>query len=323
MASRSKQRKDRRKQLLFDEFAENAALSGFRSKKAYYCPLCLAEYQTIDGLTLDHVPLQAAELPTVSVLTCKPCNNGSGPAQDQLLQRHRWLTLKNSRNACPPKPCRVTLAGATINATMSRDANGEVVLRTHPKRNNPRDFGAFRLAYHQATGSDQIHIEPLLRLNEPQLRWAVLREAYLLLFHFCGYWLLSKPWTADVRDALANREGSIPSGAYVAAPVLPYSVAPTKGEVILATTPENASCLLVPVIDASCAVLPMDDPAQTAWELWTGIENAFSDTNVPLAFTGCKKLVIAPDVKSGALWKVQEMQDPARIASYWIEIARG
>lgn len=319
MTNRSHQIKDK----LFKIYSESSVLSGYSSTQAYYCPLCGIRFDNTTDLTLDHVPLQASDLPTVTVLTCDTCNNDSGPAQNQLLQRHLWLQLKRTGKPTAPRPCRLTLTGLTVNAAMSRDRNGEIVLDVRPKHNKPEEFERFREAYRKATGSNKIRMEPLVRLNEPSIRWALVREAYLLLFYHWGYWLLRKAWASEVRKLLSDPNALLPEGCYVSIPEIGYRVAATKGEFATAKTPSGQRCFLVPVIDNSWVVMPTDDPSHGSTALWKEMKETVASATERQPLREFKKVIVDRDVKSCSLWAVIEREDPIKTPEYWIEIVPG
>ncbi|MDA2933646.1 hypothetical protein MYX82_04825 [Acidobacteria bacterium AH-259-D05] len=238
MTKQSRQLKEK----LFEMYSKSAVLSGYSATKGYFCPLCGKRFDEVESLTLDHVPLQASDPLTVTVLTCGTCNSGSGTAQDQLLQRHIWLQLKRTNQPTKPRPCRLTLQGTSVNAAIWRDENANIMVDIRPKHNKPESFETFRGAYKEATGSTKIRMEPVIELNEPQIRWALVREAYLLLFYHWGYWLLKHTWESEVQELLKDVGVLLSAGYYVSIPQVGYAVKPTNGEFSIARIPSGQRC---------------------------------------------------------------------------------
>lgn len=310
-------RKDKTKRKLFDLYTDSASRSNYSKERAYFCPLCDTPHRDISGLSLDHVPAQALGLRTVRVLTCsKNCNSGSGIAQDQLLQAHLLHRLQAS-GPTDPHPLRLTLDNEKVNGLVWKDPEGKILVRLDPKHNKPGTIEAFCTAYERADESTQIQLSTLVAFNQPLIRWAIVREAYLMLFYHWGYWLLRKSWAKQVQELLEDRNTPMHKGSVIRNPGFPYSVSPIRGEFLMAKTPGGQSCWLVPVIDDRYAVIPSDDPKQECIPLWeeTG--------NIMTGKLEYDKVVINRDVKNSSLWVVGPRHDRNRLPDHWTEIIPG
>ncbi|MDA2934788.1 hypothetical protein MYX82_10665 [Acidobacteria bacterium AH-259-D05] len=210
-----------------------------------------------------------------------------------------------------------------MNAATWRDGNGRITVDIKPKHNEPAAFECFRQAYKEATGSTKIRMKPLIDLNEPLIRWALVRESYLLVFYHWGYWLLRKSWAAEAQQLLNDLSTPLSAGCYVSIPKIEFQIRPTKGEFAVAKMPSGRRCWLVPVIDKSWVVMPTDDPSQTCSSLWEEVEQNVVSANAPQPFSEFKKVVVDRNVKTCTLWKVAERNDPDKNPDYWIEIVPG
>jgi len=309
-------RNEKIKQELFDIYADSAVRSQYSKERAYFCPLCSTRFCDITGLTLDHVPAEALGLPTVKVLTCsKKCNSGSGTAQDQLLQAHLLHTLQAS-GPTEPHSLRLTLDDEKVNALVWKDQKGTLQVFPDPKHNKPGSVEAFLKVYEKASESTGIQLSTLVAFNQPLIRWALVREAYLLLFYHWGYWLLRKSWAKQLQVLLDDRNTPLHKGSVIQIPAFPYSLSPIRGEFLMAKTPNGQSCWLIPVIDDRYAVIPSDDPKQECLPLWKETAN-MANMAGPLE---CDKVVVDREVKNSSLWIVSRRYNQNLVPDHWTAI---
>ena len=311
-------RNERTRRRLFDIYADSASRSDYSKERAYFCPLCGTPHSDISGLALDHVPAKALDLPTLKVLTCsKKCNSGSGIAQDQLLQAHLLHRLQAS-GPTDPHPFCLTLDNEKVNGLVWKDPEGKILVRLDPKHNKPGTIEAFCTAYERADESTQIQLSTLVAFNQPLIRWALVREAFLLLFYHWGYWLLRKSWAKQVQELLDDRNTPLHKGSVIQILASPYSVSAIRGEFLMTKTPSGQSCWLVPVIDDRHVVIPSDDQEQECIPLWEETANMVGELEL-----GYDKVIINREVKNSSLWIVSRRHDQNRLPDHWIEIIPG
>lgn len=304
------------KQKLFDIYAHSALCSGYSQEEVYFCPLCKTRFESIDGLTLDHAPPKVLALPSVEVLTCDRCNSDSGTAQDRLHQAHLFHQFQTNK---PTKPqwMRLTLGALHVRARVWKDVDGILQIDVDPKHNNPKTHVAFLRTYQHDEKSGHLTLNSIDRLNQPLIRWALAREAFLLLFYYWGYWLLKNDWASAVQDFLKESDSPLPPGSIVEALEPRFAVSPTNGEFIRAQTPSGYICWLVPIVDNRWVVMPSADPAQDTIALWNETERM---TTSHQAFAEVTKIIVNRNVKNSNEWVIVERHEPTGTPDFWVEI---
>lgn len=147
------------------------------------------------------------------------------------------------------------MAGRSIAATVWKDRSGQLLATLAPKQ-NPRAVEEFLRAYDVASSDAVINIASDIKVDQELVRWAQVREGFLLMFHRWGFGLHWWSWKQEIQEALRMKR--LPAGSVIGYGGLPYTVRPTEGEFLCATLPTGRQCWLVPILDDRAAVLPSD-----------------------------------------------------------------
>lgn len=302
---------------LFEKFAESALRLDYSQDRRYYCPLCACPFEGLAGLTADHVPPQSLDKPTAIVLTCERCNNDSGTAQDRLFQAHLLHQLGAATGPTAPCRVRVTLGAHRVNATVWKDERGALVAKLAQKQRKETVDGFFA-EYQAETGAEHLSLHTVVRLDERLIRWAVVREGFLLMFNTWGYWLLESNWAAELQGLLRTPGVPLHPGSVVEVRGLQYAVAPTSGEFLCGRTRSGRSCWLVPIVDNRAAVIPSDQH-DGCLTLWTEVQECV-DQQIALTVN---KVVVRDEVKLHSLLRVERHDVPGGTPDHWVEVAPG
>ncbi len=269
---------------LFDE-AERSRQTVSPNAKGIRCPICWNEFsreKIFDKLlSIDDVPQQSWGA-LWEVITCKTCNNKFGSDfQGRISGLKDIENLKAGASQKGHKAKIVTNIGE-FNATVFTDGNRKLWMKGSKKINNPE---VSKFWQELGTQKNVVISSVKILLKQPYepefLPLVLLRDSYLLAFHFLGYPYLCRADLQDIRTILHERK-PVPEGAMLTLPFDSFTEDRSNGKFCWVQAPEKLAGFLVrwivPELGVRFIVLPFfPHPWNTFQELCNAWAQASRD----------------------------------------------
>ena len=246
------------------------------------CPICWREFprEAIINkqVTVEHIPQQSWGS-ICSEITCADCNRSFGwkyqgkasPLKD--CENLKICTSKKRHHA------KVIVDQQDFNAVVYNDKDGKLCIQGSRKNNRPEVT-----KYWLEKNTNKIlarSIKVLLKTpyNQKAVEKVLLRDAYLLAFHYLGYYFLCAKQMQDIRTILYE-DKLVPSGAVWSLPQVPIVNQQANGLFLWIETPMELACILVqwnvPNVGIRYVVLPF---FPCNWATYVELCDAWVKTN--------------------------------------------
>jgi hypothetical protein len=207
-------RKMKAEELLFQNYSKNLAyyvpqLAGF-----FVCPLCLRGFDREDlkkgVLTKEHIVPSSMGGRTLT-LTCAQCNHTHGSNLDAHL--HRRMNMKDVFQGLASHVGTLTVGDSKMTTKFTMPNHRSVgkpafVIVGIPAKSEPHAPTAVERAL--SAPSPQMMINYTFRTNVCNSKSALIRMAYLMMFHYFGYFYLRYSFTEGIRAIINNPEEGSP-----------------------------------------------------------------------------------------------------------------
>ncbi len=268
-------KQDPREQL-FRKYSVNLQMYHPDAGEVFVCPICFDGYNhdalTSGELTSDHI-IPSTIGGRVRTLTCKSCNNkrGGSDVESHLVRRLRAEDKMAGKSDSPIRS-RIKIGEGEFAADVYMSDKG-VYIEGISKISNPKLQTLAMNGF--GSSSPKFEISANLMYKEIPSRVAILRIAYLVMFHYFGYGYIRYKHLDNVRNQILdpNSETSVMKG------LLTFKSKPlTKAMVAIVIEPKELQCFLV-VLDLSTkterylgVVLPgFDDQNETIYDRWANL----------------------------------------------------
>lgn len=179
--------KKARQRYLFNLYARNFSFHEPSHEEIFVCPLCFRGFseEAIDAdlLSIEHI-VPSSVGGTLETLTCKECNNKTGSSLDAHLQRRissedtiRGLTEEILRGTV-----KIGEGQFTADIKLSQE---RVEIAAIPSYSNPS--GLDKAIMEIETGASSMNLKVNLGFTRTASSAAIVRSAYLTMFHHFGY----------------------------------------------------------------------------------------------------------------------------------------
>ena len=247
--------------ILFEE-AERSRQAVNPKVQGIRCPICWREFlrEAIINkqVTEEHIPQQSWGTICLEI-TCADCNRSFGgkyQGKASSLKECENLKIGVSKKRHRAK---VIIDQHDFNALVYNNKNGKLYIMGSRKNNRPEVA-----KYWLEKKTDKILAKSMkILLKAPHDQKAVervlLRDAYLLAFHYLGYPFLCTKWMQELRIIL-HEDKPIPRGAVWSLPPVPIINYGENGLFLWVEEPREIACILVqwnvPKIGIRYVVLP-------------------------------------------------------------------
>lgn len=281
--------------MLFDE-AERSRQAVNPKVQGIRCPICWREFprEAIikKQITVEHIPQQSWGTICLEI-TCADCNRSFGGKY-----QGKASSLKDCENlkigvSKKRHRAKIIIDQHDFNALVYNDENGKLCIMGS-RKNNRSEVAKYWLE----KNVKQISVKSMkVLLKVPYDRKAIervlLRDAYLLAFHYLGYPFLCTKQMQDIRTILYE-DRTIPCGAVWSLPQVPIINNQENGLFLWVEAPSELACILVqwnvPKIGIRYVVLPF---SQCNWETYeelcdTWIKTSKEMNNVDISIVALK-----------------------------------
>lgn len=184
----------------FKQGIEAFALARPDAPRLYCCPICIRGFDSLNKLTIEHVPPKSVGGKTL-VLTCKDCNNRSGYLLDAHVRKGR--DMREIAQGRRETWIKLNQFGHTI-TTKALFGPGGIFITGVPEKSDPEAHRSLfaKLDEVAAKGSKdwQFSIELSVRHNPWREAVGWLRVAYLYAFAALGYNFIMRPELNIIRE---------------------------------------------------------------------------------------------------------------------------
>ena len=281
--------------MLFDE-AERSRQAVNPKVQGIRCPICWREFprEAIikKQITVEHIPQQSWGTICLEI-TCADCNRSFGGKY-----QGKASSLKDCENlkigvSKKRHRAKIIIDQHDFNALVYNDENGKLCIMGS-RKNNRSEVAKYWLE----KNVKQISVKSMkVLLKVPYDRKAIervlLRDAYLLAFHYLGYPFLCTKQMQDIRTILYE-DRTIPCGAVWSLPQVPIINNQENGLFLWVEAPSELACILVqwnvPKIGIRYVVLPF---SPCNWETYeelcdTWIKTSKEMNNVDISIVALK-----------------------------------
>ncbi len=240
---------------LIRRFAAN--LAAFRPDLAgrFACPLCWRLFAETDTalLSIEHaVPYSVGG--RIEVVTCKSCNNTMGSLIDAQLKRQIEMQAYFDGKLSSPVRNRVFASGlsATADVTIQNDGDTLIVdVALLRELSNPQHFDSVLATAAQTPAPLGFDLDSRAKPDVRKARLALLKSAYLLMFHYFGYAYVAADPAKIVHQQLTHAQDDI---IPLSVAVCPIPDTHTIAGVAVITQPVHLSCFLIPIVATASGV---------------------------------------------------------------------
>lgn len=226
------------------------------------CPICWHEYSreaiVNKQVTVEHVPQQSWGTICFEI-TCANCNRNFGgkyQGKASALKDCEDLKIGVSKKRHRAK---VIIDQHDFNALVSIDKNGKLCIMGSRKNNRPEVAKYWLEKKPDKILAKSMNILLKVPYDQKAIERVLLRDAYLLAFHYLGYPFLCTKWMWEVRIIL-HEDKPIPCGAVWSLPPVPIINYEENGLFLWVEDPRELACILVqwnvPKIGIRYVVLP-------------------------------------------------------------------
>ena len=198
---------------LFSRYSMNLSFHRPDLKELFVCPQCTRGFKR-DGLrsgllSEEHVPPYAVGHELVT-LTCRRCNSWSGAELESDLATHFRIQefLRGEWTSSRIIP-RVKASNGKIGASIELK-DGKVLIVSRKDLSNPELKRKFDRYLQSMKGKEgwKLQIQVKFKYRHSRFLVAILRAAYLVMFHYFGYEYIFSPSLEQVRQQINNPDGS-------------------------------------------------------------------------------------------------------------------
>lgn len=181
----------KRLEQLFDAYSRNLGIHMPKFGGLFICPLCLRGFNKVAlrdrSVTEEHV-VPSSLSGRIVTLTCAECNNKHGSGLDAHI--HTKMRMKDVFQGLRSHTAAITVDGARMAAsiTMPQYTEGKtptLTIEGLPDKSAPRHTDHVEKAL--LAGTRQVTLTYTFKLSIPKSQSALLRMAYLMMFHYFGY----------------------------------------------------------------------------------------------------------------------------------------
>lgn len=268
---------------LFGRYSVNLSFHRPDLKGLFVCPQCTRSFKR-DGLrsgllSEEHVPPYAVGHELIT-LTCRQCNNWSGAELDSDLATHFEIQdfLKGEWSSSQIIP-RVKASNGEIGASIELK-HGNVLIVSRNNLSNPELKRKFDRYWQSMKGKEgwKFQIQEKFKYRPSRVPVAILRAAYLIMFHYFGYEYIFSPSLEQVRQQINNPNGSELAKYAVLKPSknIPPPDYVERGVSVVTSPPELRSFLVTLVLNRKnpqyCGVL-MPGPSEEGAQVYREYKN--------------------------------------------------
>ena len=164
------------------------------------CPLCWNQVGLQD-LTLEHI-VPGSVGGRIYTLTCRRCNNSHGATLDVHLANHQ-KTLDAIRGH-GSIPVFIVVDGHKVACNWKRTPkNNANDLKLIERASNPKHIDGLKDKLEQ-DGEKSLELKIPFGCTDTGLRMALVRAAYLVMFHHCGYQYVSSNQLQEIRKEIMS-----------------------------------------------------------------------------------------------------------------------
>jgi len=260
---------------LFDLYSSNLSFLYPAFQGVFVCPLCLHEFKrdSIEReLTLEHIVADALGGREYT-LTCQRCNNTTGSQLEAELV-HRSKTLRSILGLSnDPVAVQADVDGHKFAATLHRSPENpsSSQIRAIPKASDPESIAAAVHALEK--GHRRIRVEERRGYHALRSKVAVIKLAYLLMFHHFGYGYILHENLDPVRSQINSPDQDLIASSAIGRLTKSW---PQPNSITLLYRPEELRCFYVmPDLYQAVqvhlgVVMPgLDDAGGRIYERWT------------------------------------------------------
>jgi|GEM_PF-2990085 len=284
--------KENKTEFLFNIYSANLQMYHSNLRDIFICPICFGGYSrdaiASKEITREHI-IPSKLSGRLETLTCKSCNNkrGGSDVESHLVRRFRTEDILAGKSNSPLRS-KIKIGEGEFGADVYLSENGpNIRIDGIPKISNPKLLSRAMKAFE--AGTTNFGVSASLGYKDIPSRIAVLRIAYLLMFHYFGYGYALYKHLDKIREQILNpnNEADVMKGI-----IKLRSKPTTKSMVTIVIEPKELRCFFV-ILDLSTkinryfgVVLPgFDDQNETIYERWAnlgdeGIRNLNSNSKI-------------------------------------------
>lgn len=198
----------KRSEELFGRYSRNLGIHIPKFGSLFICPLCFRGFSKdalrYKTLTEEHV-IPSSLGGRIVTLTCAECNNAHGSDLDAHI--HTRMKMKDVFQGLREHTGTMTVDGADLTSLISMPEYGEGKTPTLkivgiPEKSAPRASDHAQEAF--LAGTRKATLTFRFKMSIPRSQSALLRMAYLMMFHYFGYFYPRFTGTRQLRDVIQH-----------------------------------------------------------------------------------------------------------------------